>query len=642
MKKYLLSFWVLVLFVFSNITTGQILTFEFSALAGNEVSASSNSNNANLTSSTITRGAGLTASANGGRFNATNWALTSIANAVSGNNYMEFTITPNSGYQFSLSSIVVQWQRSASGNTAISLRSSVDSYATDLDAVKPVTDGTATQTFTWTFAQSNSTSAVTYRFYSYAEAGTGSGGPGDGTGNDIVVNGTVTAFGTPTLSVDPSSLSAFSYVQGAGPSTSQSYNLSGGNLTGYTDNITITAPTNYEVSTDNIDFGSPKTVEYTTATLSATTIWVRLKAGLSAGNYVNENVTNAGGGATTVNVVCFGTVYKIEPTNHASGIGSVAGTPPHSSVTITWTDASEGTLPDSYLIKASSVGYGSITAPVDGTAESNGTLVKNISQGTQTVSFTGLLSSTTYYFKIFPYTNSGTAINYKTDGSVPQVERLTGDAPPVSIMISHLSPDYSGSSDEFVVLFNNTDNPFDLNGLELQYFAATGSAGSKIAIFSSSTIINGRKHILLSANASITVGSVTGLARDYALTAGMAASGQLVLQETANTANVLYAVAWGTIISYVAGMTDAASWPGDGMISLSASGNTYTRSSFNSSNSQYSHLLSANITSIPSSLDAPLPVELTSFTAKVVGGKVNLNWATATEVNNTGLRLKGH
>jgi hypothetical protein len=179
---------------------GQILTFEFSALAGSEVSALSNSNDVNLTSSTITRGAGLIAAANAQRFNATDWALSSIANAVSGNDYMEFTITPNSGYQFTVSSVVVQWQRSSTGNTAIALRSSIDSYAADLDAVKNVVDNTSTQTFTWTFSQANSSTPVTYRFYSYAEATGGTGGPGDGTGDDIIVYGTTTPFGgNPTV-----------------------------------------------------------------------------------------------------------------------------------------------------------------------------------------------------------------------------------------------------------------------------------------------------------------------------------------------------------------------------------------------------------------------------------------------------------
>ena len=176
----------------SHISWGQeILTFEFSALAGSEVTTNSNYNDAGLTTSTISRGSGLTASNNGGRFNATNWAITSITNAVSGNDYMEFTIIPNSGKQFSVSSIVVQWQRSGTGNTQIALRSSVDNYASNLDAVNSVTDNTTTQTFTWTFAQANSSTAVTYRFYSYAEGTSGTGGPGDGAGNDIAVNGSV-------------------------------------------------------------------------------------------------------------------------------------------------------------------------------------------------------------------------------------------------------------------------------------------------------------------------------------------------------------------------------------------------------------------------------------------------------------------
>ena len=37
---------------------------------------------------------------------------------------------------------------------------------------------------------------------------------------------------------------------------------------------------------------------------------------------------------------------------------------------------------------------------------------------------------------------------------------------------------------------------------------------------------------------------------------------------------------------------------------------------------------------------SPLPVELTSFTASVSGGKVTLNWQTATEVNNYGFEIE--
>jgi hypothetical protein len=185
----------------------EILTFDFFGLAGSEATADSNFNNAGLTSSTISRGDGLTASGNVNRFNSTNWALTSIENAVTGNNYVEFTVA----------TIVVQWQRSSTGNIAIALRNSLDGYAADIDGVKSVADSSSTQTFTWTVNQAESIGPVTYRFYSYAESTGGSGGPGDGSGNDITVNGTVSSASelapsiTSPLVASGTAFEAFSY-----------------------------------------------------------------------------------------------------------------------------------------------------------------------------------------------------------------------------------------------------------------------------------------------------------------------------------------------------------------------------------------------------------------------------------------------
>ena len=117
----------------------------------------------------------------------------------------------------------------------------------------------------------------------------------------------VTPVLTPTLSVIPSSLSGFTYVVGSGPSPSQSYLVSGVNLTGAPGNIAIGCLTNYEVSTDNTNFFPSVNVGYTTSTLASTTVYVRLKNGLSVGNYNSETVTNVGGGASQ-NVTCNGFV----------------------------------------------------------------------------------------------------------------------------------------------------------------------------------------------------------------------------------------------------------------------------------------------------------------------------------------------
>lgn len=39
--------------------------------------------------------------------------------------------------------------------------------------------------------------------------------------------------------------------------------------------------------------------------------------------------------------------------------------------------------------------------------------------------FTNLVPNTVYYFKMYGYTGTGSGINYKTDGGIPQVEMST-------------------------------------------------------------------------------------------------------------------------------------------------------------------------------------------------------------------------
>jgi len=195
MKKNYLS--LILLICALNFGFGQIITFDFNGLAGNEASAGSNYNDLNLGTSTITRGAGLSAANNANRFNATGWAGTSIANAVAGDDYIEFTITPNATYEFNVTTIEVNFQRSGTGPRGIALRSSLDGYAANIDTEKVILDNTNVQTFTFIVNQTNNSAAVSYRVYGWAEAGGGTGGF-EGTGNDIVVNGSVISTSTNT------------------------------------------------------------------------------------------------------------------------------------------------------------------------------------------------------------------------------------------------------------------------------------------------------------------------------------------------------------------------------------------------------------------------------------------------------------
>lgn len=104
-------------------------------------------------------------------------------------------------------------------------------------------------------------------------------------------------------------LSKFSYIKDEGPSVPQTFNVSGRSLTG---NLTVTAPSNYQVSLDGNDWASSKTIS-ASGLLSTTVVYVRLSAGLSVGDY-NGNITISGGGAESVTVGVEGSVTCPIPT----------------------------------------------------------------------------------------------------------------------------------------------------------------------------------------------------------------------------------------------------------------------------------------------------------------------------------------
>jgi len=125
----------------------------------------------------------------------------------------------------------------------------------------------------------------------------------------------------------------------------------------------------------------------------------------------------------------FGTyVPDPEPTNYPTGF---SGTAEGFSIILEWTDAVGEQLPHAYLIKAST--ENDFNLPVDGTPVtddpdlSDEVAAVNIDYGTETYTFSGLSSSETYYFIIFPYTNAGSDIDYKTDDTPPECDATTSN-----------------------------------------------------------------------------------------------------------------------------------------------------------------------------------------------------------------------
>ena len=115
---------------------------------------------------------------------------------------------------------------------------------------------------------------------------------------------------TPTIVVS-SSVSGLNYVLDNGPSSEGTFSVSGSNLT---NNIEITAPTDFEVSeTSGSGFSASVTLTQTGGTVASTTIYVRLKSDLLVASYSGDvDVTSTG--ATAKTVALSGEVFN-PPTN---------------------------------------------------------------------------------------------------------------------------------------------------------------------------------------------------------------------------------------------------------------------------------------------------------------------------------------
>ena len=90
-------------------------------------------------------------------------------------------------------------------------------------------------------------------------------------------------------------------------------------------------------------------------------------------------------------------------------------------VILTWEDATGGQLPHGYLIRGTTT---EIEVPQNGIIY-NDELDQYVDYGQEIWIFRGLQPNTTYHFAIFPYTNSGADILYKTDEPYPKTTVTT-------------------------------------------------------------------------------------------------------------------------------------------------------------------------------------------------------------------------
>lgn len=233
-------------------------------------------------------------------------------------------------------------------------------------------------------------------------------GTGSAVSNSLTF--TIDPAAVPSISTSTNALNAFNTVTGTA-SASQSFTSTGSNLSG---NITVTAPTNFEVS---LSSGSGYADQLTTVTAAATTIYARVKASAPAGIYAG-NITLSTPGGASKQVAVNATVLAAEPTTSSTAIT-------YSNVTSISMTASWAVGNGANRIVVLKAGSAVDSAPVDGTTYTASSVFRQGSEigsgnyvvyigNSNTVTVTGLDPATTYHFAIYEFNGAGGTQNYRT------------------------------------------------------------------------------------------------------------------------------------------------------------------------------------------------------------------------------------
>ena len=121
--------------------TAELIAWNTSGNSGTETIEPPTETDPNIATANLTLGAGVTPAANANRFGGNAWfdagdtSPTTLAQSVAGNDYIQFVVTPNAGFMFTPTSFDFIWDRSGTGPTGVTLRSSADGFTADLGSV---------------------------------------------------------------------------------------------------------------------------------------------------------------------------------------------------------------------------------------------------------------------------------------------------------------------------------------------------------------------------------------------------------------------------------------------------------------------------------------------------------------------------
>ena len=231
---------------------------------------------------------------------------------------------------------------------------------------------------------------------------------------------------TSTISVAPTSLSGFTYEEGNGPSTAKTTFVSGNALT---EDISLSLGDNsvFEMSTtEGSGYANSLTLTPTGGVVDATTIYVRLKAGLDVNASYSGTITLTSTGATSCSVSLSGSVtaymapYATLPFAFDGGRADIATT---AGLTHDGLDSDYASSPklkfnstDDYVILQINERPGILSFDIKGNTFSGGTFKVQTSEDGSTYSdlgtYTAFGSSGNDKFDDEEYTNLGENVRY--------------------------------------------------------------------------------------------------------------------------------------------------------------------------------------------------------------------------------------
>lgn len=340
---------------------------------------------------------------------------------------------------------------------------------------------------------------------------------------------------TPNLVLSTTTLSGFSYIAGNGPSAEQSFTVSGTNLSS---NITITAPDNYEISASGVAYFTSFSLIPSSGTVNETTVYVRLKAGLTAGTYNNEDIVISTTGATAV-VSCNGIVLAPQitvSTSALTGFNYMLGMGPSAEQSFT---VSGSNLTNDIVLSAP-VDY-ELSASSEGTFTSSITLIQTNNSVATTTIFVRLkagLPIGVYNGEIVSVASAGAASQNVvcsgsvTAGSIPlaPLAQAATSITPTSFMANWMPSDntnnylldvYTGSANvaidlfiseyvegssnnKYIEIFNGTGAAVDLSGYRLRLYSNGASTPSSEVLLSGS-LLNGSTIVYKNSAAVLTL-----------------------------------------------------------------------------------------------------------------------------------------